>query len=403
MFKITGTKSIIAILTIANLFNYIDRFLLAGLLSPIQQEFHLSDKQAGILISMFIIVYSLASPIFGFLGDRFKRIPILVGAVAIWSLACGFTGLVTSFGALLICRSVIGIGEAAYGSMGPSLIDERVPAERKSRTLGIFFVAIFVGAALGYILAGLLEPGLGWRKTFMAVGFPGLIVALLISFIDDGKKVEKKKQKISGKEFWNVQKTLLKNHLYLFTVLGYAAWTFVVPGMSAWAPTFMERELSLDRAHGNQVFGLITVVTGILGTVVGSIWSDRWTKTSARGPLLVCAISTIPAIVALYFAIRANSSTDFFVLVGITLFFLSMSNAPVNVMILNSVPFELRTSAMALSILLIHWLGDVISPPFIGWLSDMHGIRDAFLTLPLGLFACVFFWWMGSRKVIKIA
>jgi MFS family permease len=395
--RIKSTQSIVLLLTALNLLNYIDRFVFAAVLPPISQELALSDVQGGILISVFIVVYSIACPIFGMLGDRSYRALVLAGAGVFWCFATGMTGTAVGFAALLLWRAMIGIGEAAFGSIGPAMIDERVERRHKSRVLGFFYLAIFLGAALGYIAGGTLQSWIGWRHTFFVLGFGGLPIALLAYTIED--KRETKTKAAPPLKFWAVQRELFSNRLYLFNVLGMTAWTFVVPAFSYWAPTYMVRELHYDLAAGNLRLGVLTVICGILGTLTGSIWSDRWAEKDPRAPLWVCAISVFPAAAAMLGLLMTHDVNVFWVLTAVTLFSTSLSMGPSNTVVLGAVPFAIRSSAMAASIFVNHWLGDVFSPTLVGWWSDHHGLRAALSGLPLVFLLSALCWLWAIRFV----
>ena len=169
----------LGVVTLLNLLNYIDRYILAAVLPRVQSELHLTNSQAGFLATAFLVAYFLTSPVFGLLGDRLSRTRLMSIGVIAWSTATAATGLMRSFVQLLMARSCVGVGEAAYATISPALLSDYFPRAQRGRAFSIFYVAIPVGAAAGYVLGGAIEAALGWRAAFYIVGLPGLVMALL--------------------------------------------------------------------------------------------------------------------------------------------------------------------------------------------------------------------------------
>src|SRR5438094_2519389 len=166
------------VLTLINLFNYLDRWIVAALAESMKHsELHLSDTQLGALMTGFLIVYMLAAPLFGRLGDTRSRNRLLAVGVAIWSVATALAGLARSYIGLFAARAAVGIGEAAYGTISPALLADYFPRERRGRAFAVFFAAIPIGSALGYIVGGLVDHYFGWRQAFFVPGVPGLVRA----------------------------------------------------------------------------------------------------------------------------------------------------------------------------------------------------------------------------------
>src|SRR6478672_3835335 len=175
----------LGVVTLLNLLNYIDRYILAAVLPRIQSELHLTSSQAGLLATAFLLAYFVTSPFFGALGDRLSRPRLMSVGVIAWSLATAATGLMRNFVQLLMARSCVGVGEAAYATISPALLSDYFPRAQRGRAFSIFYVAIPVGAAAGYLLGGAIEPALGWRAAFFVVGLPGVIMALLALTVPD--------------------------------------------------------------------------------------------------------------------------------------------------------------------------------------------------------------------------
>ena len=151
-------------LTGINLLNYIDRYIFSALLPPIQKELGFTDTDAGILGSAFLFAYVIASPLFGYLGDRSRRPRIMAGGIAIWSAATAFSGLATTFLGQFVTRAAVGFGESAYSVIAPTTIGDYFSKKSRGKVFAIYSGAIPVGSALGYVMAGILEPAVGWQK-----------------------------------------------------------------------------------------------------------------------------------------------------------------------------------------------------------------------------------------------
>ena len=150
-----ATRWALALLLAINLFNYIDRQVLAGVVRRIQQEFSVSDAQVGWLAPAFLLSYMVAAPLFGWLADRYNRWLLVGVGVLVWSLASGASGLAMTFAALLVTRLFVGIGEAAYGPTAPTILSDMYPVAHRGRILAFFYIAIPVGSAR--VFAGWLD------------------------------------------------------------------------------------------------------------------------------------------------------------------------------------------------------------------------------------------------------
>jgi MFS family permease len=176
----------LVVLTLINLFNYLDRWIVAALAESMKHsELQLSDAQLGSLMTGFLIVYMLAAPLFGALGDTRSRTRLLSIGVGLWSIATALAGLARNYAGLFAARAAVGIGEAAYGTISPALLADYYPRERRGRVFAVFFAAIPIGSALGYIVGGLADHYFGWRQAFFIAGVPGLVLAVLALRLHD--------------------------------------------------------------------------------------------------------------------------------------------------------------------------------------------------------------------------
>jgi MFS transporter, Spinster family, sphingosine-1-phosphate transporter len=401
------------VLTLVNTFNYLDRQVLAALFESLKHsELHLSDAQLGFLATAFLVVYMVTSPIFGTLGDRGNR-PRLIGiGVAIWSVATALGGFAVNFASLFAARSAVGVGEAAYGSVSPALLADYFPLEKRGRVFSIFFAAIPIGSAAGYMLGGLVDHYYGWRAAFFVAGVPGLLLAWMTSRLldpprgaQDGAVAPEAHGPGSIEQAIAAYLELLRNAPYVLTVLGYAAYTFGLGALAVWMPAFLERERGMPRTDATLQFGAIIVVTGFLGTFVGGWLGDRLLKRFRESYLWVSGLSMIVAVPFTWVAFTARERPVYMAAIVIAEVLVFISTGPVNSAIVNVVEPDRRATAVALSILAIHLLGDVPSPPLIGIVSDKTSLEHAMLILPFAFAASGLIWvyaaWRGERLAAR--
>src|SRR6266581_1694654 len=263
---IRAARAGLLVLTLINLFNYLDRWIVAALAESMKRsELHLSDTQLGFLMTGFLFVYLLAAPLFGTLGDTRSRNRLLAIGVALWSVATALAGLARNYVALF----------ADY-----------FPRQQRGRAFSIFFAAVPIGSALGYIVGGLVDRYFGWRQAFFVAGVPGLILAAFALRLYDPPRgnqdtAEESPPGHTGRSY----QALLHNRPYLLTVLGYAAYTFAIGALAFWTPTFLERVRGIPKAHATVQFGAIVVVTGFVGTYAGGWIGDRLLRSSRHAYL----------------------------------------------------------------------------------------------------------------------
>jgi MFS family permease len=422
----------LGVLTLINLFNYLDRYVPAALVEELRRsELHVTDTQSGLLMSGFIVVYMLTSPLFGVLGDRGRRPRIVAAGIALWSVATGLAGLARSFAALLVARSAVGVGEAAYVTISPAMLADSFPRGERGRVFAIFNAATPIGAAAGYILGGLVASHFGWRAAFFVAGFPGVLLAVLMWRLHDpprganeedgepggngnagerapatagaepagGHDADKPAGKPAGLPA--VYARLARNRPFVLIVLGYAAYTFALGALAYWMPAFLERVRGVPASQATVQFGIIVVATGFAGTFAGGWLGDMLLRRWSEAYLWVSGIATLAAAPVALLAFVAASRPVYMTAIIAAEVLLFFSTGPINSALVNVVAPAHRATAMALNILVIHLLGDVPSPPLIGRLSDATSLAQAFLVLPVMMALAGLIWiyaaWRGQR------
>ena len=396
----------LAVLTAINLFNYLDRWIVAALVESLKKsDLALDDFQLGLLATGFIVVYTFTSPLFGILGDRGSRPRLLALGVGLWSVATALAGRAQGFVSLFLARSAVGIGEAAYGTISPGLLADYYPKSRRGRVFAVFFVAIPVGSALGYVVGGLIDHRWGWRAAFYVAGLPGLLLALMALSLPDPPRGSQDEEGIVPEgpppSTRQVYRDLFRNTPYLLTVLGYAAYTFAIGGLAFWAPAFLERMRGVPKSQATVEFGAIIVVTGLVGTFAGGWLGDALLKRWKEAYLWVSGVATLLAVPAAFLALASPRRAVYLPAIVVTEILLFASTGPVNSAIVNVVSPGERASAVALSIFAMHILGDVPSPPLIGALSQASDLARALLVVPVAIAVAGVVWtwaaWRGER------
>jgi len=392
----------LALLFGVNFLNYIDRYVIAAVAVLIQRDFGLGDTQMGLVGSMFMVAYMVASPFTGVMGDRWPRFWLVGGGVLVWSLATVLSGLAGSYHQLLLARSVIGIGEAGFGVVAPTLISDLFSREKRGRMLAFFYVAIPVGSALGFLLGGFMGAHHGWRAAFFLAGAPGLLLGLLaFAFKDpprgagDGVSAAHE-QRFDGRS----SRQLLSNRSFIYTTLGMAAMTFALGGMAYWVPTFLARQRHLPLDEANALFGGMTVVSGLLGTFLGGWLGDALLKRTDKAYLLVSGWGMILAVPFVCVGFVATDRWVYLPALFLAEVLVFLNTGPANAVIVSVVLPEVRATAIALSIFTFHLLGDVPSPILIGRVSDWTGDLGLALLLTSAAMAVsgIFYLW-GARSV----
>lgn len=365
-----------------NLFNYLDRQVLAALLHSIEKHFLEEGGKSngtllGILAASFLVSYMVFAPIFGWLAGKMPRWWLIGIGVIVWSLASGASGLsgwvagIPGFALLVLTRCFVGIGEAAYGPAAPDVLSDLFPVRIRGQVLSWFYVAIPVGSALGYILGGMA----GWPLAFYLVVPPGLLLGLACFFLREPPRGEADLEnphavrKISLQDY----KRLFRNRSYVLDTAGMACYSFGLGGIAIWVPYYLINIRKLgDEASVNSIFGVILVVSGLLGTVAGGLAGDALRGKTKGSYFLVSGLAMLLSFPMLLGVLWGPSSL-IWLLIFMTCFLLFFNTGPTNTILANVTHPSLRAPGFALNIFLIHALGDAISPILIGKAGDLLG------------------------------
>jgi MFS transporter, Spinster family, sphingosine-1-phosphate transporter len=398
--SISGAHSALLLLLGINLFNYIDRQILAALEPDIRATFFAAGDvnamtKTGLLGVAFFVTYMISAPILGLLADRISRWIIVGGAVILWSLASGASGLAATFAILFATRIFVGIGEGGYGPAAPTILSDLFPIERRGRIMAIFYTAIPVGSALGYVIGGLVGAHLGWRWAFYLVTPPGLLLGLLCFWQRDPRVAAHHLVQESSRRSLANYVRLFRTRSYLINCIAQTLMTFVTGGLGFWASAYLRyRNQSPD--VGMTIFGLITVVAGLVSTLLGGIIADKLRSRFAGSYFWVSGIGMLIAgpffIATLYTPFPAAWIPMF-----VAIFFLFLNTGPSNTALANVSLPAVRATAFAVNIFVIHALGDVQAFWLLGYIGGHTNMHVAFLFVSGMIFASGLAWLIGAK------
>src|SRR5437667_9680442 len=333
-----GAHTALALLLTINLFNYIDRQILAALEPDIRATFFAPGDvnamtKTGLLGDAFFVTYMVSAPILGLLADRFSRWIIVGSAVILWSLASGGSGLAATFAILFATRVFVGIGEGGYGPAAPTILSDLFPIEKRGRIMAIFYAAIPVGSALGYVIGGLIGAHLGWRWAFYIVAAPGLLLGLLCFLQRDPRVAGHQLALASPRRSVGDYLKLFRTRSYLINCIAQTLMTFVTGGLGYWISAYLAYR-NQSPALSRTIFGLITVVAGLTSTLLGGIVADKLRSRFAGSYFWVSGIGMLIAcpmfVVTLYIPFPAAWIT-----MSLAIFFLFLNTGPSNTALAN--------------------------------------------------------------------
>ena len=433
-----GARSALALLLAINIFNYIDRQVISAVVGPIKRTFFNEngdliaegsdslnvlirwfehqigfkpeDALLGLLGTAFMVMYMIGAPLFARMADKRSRWRIVALGVMLWSLASGATGLASTFLILLITRSFVGIGEAAYGPIAPAMIADMYPIEKRGQKLAWFYVATPVGSALGYVIGGwLAASGIGawghaafgidcenWRWVFFLITIPGIILGLLCLRMKTPPPYIAAKENVKAKSVpWRDYMELLRTPSYVLCTLGMTAMTFAIQGIAFWMPYYLEK-LPGAPANSTIIFGGVIAVSGLCATLLGGIAGDKLRNRFAGSYFLVSGVAIAAGFPIFLLALRAPFPT-IWILMFLTCFCLFFNTGPTNTILANVTRTPLRAIGFAVNIFVIHALGDVISPVIVGLINDIYDdMHVSFVVVGLMFLIASAFWFAGA-------
>ncbi|XP_054482172.1 protein spinster homolog 3 [Anoplopoma fimbria] len=412
----------VAVLCYINLLNYAERYTIAGVLPDIQKFFDIRDSTAALIQTVFISSFLLLAPLFGYLGDRYNRKYIMIGGLSVWLVTAAGSSLVTEsyFWLLMLLRAMVGIGEASYSTIAPTIIGDLFVGTQRSIMICVFYIFIPVGSGLGYITgAGVAALTGDWRWALRITPILGVVGLVLLVFLCPNPPrgaAETQGEGVTGRSSYREDiKYLLKNKSYVWSTFGVTATAFLTGALAFWMPTFLSRAQVSQGvrppcvkepcdATDSYIFGAVTVVTGILGACLGSGLSRWFGDRVPNVDPLICAVGLLgsaPCLFITIFVASANIPTTY-VFIFICEVLISLNWAVMADILLYVVIPTRRATAEALQISVGHLLGDAGSPYLVGAISDaIHKSKPvtpdwSFRSLKYSLLVCPFVGILGG-------
>ena len=394
--------TIFAILISLMVVDYIDRQVVVSMFSHLKDEWDLSDRQLGTLVSVVSITVAMGAVPLSLLADRWSRVKSIFLMALVWSLATIACAFAASYHQLLAARSVVGLGEAAYGTVGVALLATLFPPRMRSTVLGAFLAAGMLGSVLGVVLGGVIAERWGWQAGFGAVGVPGLILAVLFLLVArDYRTVALPGREASGSApglaFTAVAAELLRPRTALIACVGAGLQLLAASTIYAWLPSYLHRSYGLAPDHAGLKAGLV-VLAGSLGAVIWSVVADRLAVRQPRARLMVPATVALLTTLLLSPALLllAPGPAQFALLVAGGLV-MAGTVGPIAAVVVDVTHPGLRATASAVLALTQNLIGLAGGPLLTGVLSDRYGLQTAMGIAPLFCLGAAALFLLASR------
>jgi predicted MFS family arabinose efflux permease len=382
----------LGVLFAINLFNYIDRQVISGVLPLVQQDLQLSDTALGWLASAFMVLYLLGSIPLGVLGDRVARNRLIAVGVGMWSTATFLSGLARSYGQLFVTRALVGIGEASYGPTATAMVSDLFPRERRGLVNGLFNAAIPLGGAIGVIAGGLVGSRYGWRAAFLLVGVPSLALTVLAWRLGDPPRGGQDRLPTDTTDgprggFFESVLGLFRTPTYVMVCVVGMLVAFAVGAFNHWLPLYLHRVKRFSVPEASFWFGVLSAAGGFIGVVAGGLVGDLLSRRTPAGHLLTIAAGFLLAAPAGVVMMLAEDRAVFLPALFFAVTFLVLYIGSVNAVIHNVVHPTLRATAVAIFVFIVNLGGAALSPAVVGLVSDRRqSLQTAMLMLPILVF-----------------
>lgn len=376
----------LGLLTLVYLLNFLDRMLIYILFTPIKSEMQFSDTQLALLSSTsFIIFYTLLGIPFGRLADRMSRKTLIAIGLASWSVFSGLTGFAIDFWTIFLCRIGVGIGEATLGPAALSLLSDYFPRERRATVQGIYSSAIALGSGLAFLLGSVIAEAIGWRYAFYLLGFPGVLIALLVAALIEPKRGHSEVRKQETVSDW---RTLYKTAKIWFHHSGYALFNVASASVGAWLTVFFVRVHKLSLVEIGSWFGIAMITGGLIGIIGGGYLADKFRQKEVGGRMKLASLSALASALCWSLMLLGENlvlllALNFF-LIGFSLSWLGPSFADLN----DIAAPTMRGLAVGIYFFLVNVAGYGVAPLVIGYLNDQWNVSANPEAMRLSLIIC---------------
>ena len=401
----------LGVLVIVYASSHVDRQIMGILLEPIKHELGASDTQMGFLVGLtFAIFYATLGMPIAMLADRTNRRNIIALATTIWSAMTVLCAFVGSYAQLALTRIGVGIGEAGSSPPSHSMISDLFSQKQRATAMGIFALGINLGLLIAYLGGGWMSEHWGWRTTFIVVGLPGIIIALVVRFTliepPRGASEETQKEKSDAPAFRDVARTMWQSKATRHVVFGSALAGFVGYGMALWLPAFFVRSHGLSQSETGLTLALMAGIVGGLGTFTAGRLADFLAKKDPRWLAWIVVIGKgglVPFVFAFFLLTDLTSALLVYL---VPAFFAGFYLAPTFAMIQQLVPVEMRSVAAAICLFLLNIIGMGLGPQGVGILSDIlapeygiESLRYSLMVFSLLNLWCAWHYFLAARTL----
>ncbi|XP_068633148.1 protein spinster isoform X1 [Battus philenor] len=370
----------VGILCFVNLINYMDRFTIAGVLGDVKNEFHIGDDSAGFLQTAFVVAYMVFAPIFGYLGDRYSRRIIIAAGVALWSITTFVGSFISNFAMFALFRGLVGIGEASYSTIAPTIISDLFVGNVRSKMLAFFYFAIPVGSGLGYIVGSVAGAAAGnWRWGLRVTPFLGAVAVILITWVmQDPERGHAEESTMKPTSYRDDLRALIKNPSFMLSTFAFTCVAFVTGALAWWGPQFIFLGLNLQpgveitKESVSYKFGIVGMLAGAVGVPLGAALAQRLRTRVQHCDPLICGLALLASAPLVYLALITVSAHAVltYLLMFLGMLTLNLTWSIVADVVLYVVIPPRRSTAEAFQILISHMLGDAGSPYLVGVISE---------------------------------
>ena len=405
---------LLGLLTIVAAFNYLDRGVLALAMEPIRQEFNLTDSQLGFMSGFaFALFYAIAGIPIARWADRGNRNLVVSITTGLWSIMVAISGLAVNFGQLLLARVGVAIGESGCVPPAQSLISDYFDRAERPKAMAIYWMSAPLSMILAYLGGGWLVEHYGWRVTFMVVGIPGVVLALLVRLtlqeprLNNCHKALSLSREQKSPSMWNIAVTIFEKRAFLHVTLVFCISFFFGTGIGVWIPTFFMRTHGMDPGEIGTWLAFTWGVGGMLFTFLGGTLTTRY--ASNREKLQMKIVAVIVALCSVFHILCYLSTNKYWALLFVSVVvgcLIPIVQAPVYAAIQSLVQERMRAVALAFIFMFSNLIGLGLGPLIVGIFSDAfselfdeESLRYALIVFSPGYMWCAIHSWKASTTI----
>lgn len=398
----------LAILILIGVVGSFERYVFALAMEPMKLDLGLSDSQLGLLTGIaFSTFYALAGIPIARWADRGNRVTVSSLAIGILGVMVSLCGMVSNFWQIFLARMGVGIGEAGYVPAAQSLISDYFDRDDRARALAFYFSCFSLSMIVGYLLGGVLIQSIGWRLTFIAIGLPALLVAILAKLTLKEPRLKRGVTSIEDHpSLIGTLKALWLKPSFRQIFGAFCVAYFFSFGYAQWLAVFFVRSHGMDAAEIGGWFALASGVCGVLGSLLGGYYASRFAQRQESLQLKVVALSAFIHMVAGLFVFLPDSSSWALFYVGLGALSGAFASAPVFSIIQAIVPPHMRSISIAILFMFANLIGFGLGPLAVGVLSDMladsygnESLRYALIIISPGYLWVAYHYWKAGKYV----